>query len=184
MKTENNYSLMVWIIVVLAVLNISTFTTIIYHQYRSGQSTAISDSDPKQPEADSKKFSGRYFRDKLNLSSDQMDKFRVINLAFRPKTRDITIALESKRKQMFIEMSAQNSDTSRLNLLSDSIGLLHSNLKKLTYRYYIDIKEICDQEQQIKLEQIFQEIFSSDSLMGHPGIGGPGGRQHGKQFKN
>lgn len=175
---------MVWAIVILAVMNISTLATIMYHKYQSEKTETITISDQKQLEADSEKFSGRYFRDKLNLSREQMDKFKEINPVFRPKARGITIGLAQTRKQMLIEMAAVKSDTLRLNALSDSIGQLHSDLKKITYRYYMEIKSICDQEQQRKLEQIFGEMFTNDSPMGYPGRGGPRGWQKGRRFDN
>ena len=180
MKTENKYSLMVWAIVILALMNISTLASIMYHKYQSEKTVTISTSDQKQLEADSEKFSGRYFRDQLNLSGDQMDKFKEINPAFRLKARNITIELAEKRKQMLIEMAGEKGDTLRLNALSDSIGQLHSDLKRITYRYYVEIKSICDQEQQKKLEQIFGEMFTNDLPMGYPGKGGPRGWQHGR----
>ena len=157
MKTENKDTLMVWAIVILAIMNISTVATIMYHKYKSGKVETIAVSDQKQLEANSEKFSGRYFRDQLNLNGEQMDKFKEINPVFRPKARSITIELAQKRKQMLIEMAAAKSDTLRLNALSDSIGQLHSNLKKITFQYYLEIKNICDPEQQQKLEQLFGE---------------------------
>jgi len=175
---------MVWAIVILAVMNISTLATILFHKYQSDNAETISVSDPKQLETDSEKFSGRYFRDQLNLNREQMDKFKEMNPVFRPKARSITIELAEKRKQMLIEMSAANSDTTRLNALSDSIGQLHSDLKKITYRYYLEIKGICNQEQQRKLEQLFGEMFTNDTQLGSPGSGGPRGRQQGRRFNN
>ena len=85
---------------------------------------------------------------------------------------------------MLTEMAKKNSDNNKLNMLSDSIGYLHSNLKKLTYRYYIDIKSICNQEQQKKLEQLFGEIFASEMHMGQNGKGNPNGRRYGRRFNN
>lgn len=184
MKTENRHKLLIWAIVVLALMNISTLVTILYNRSHTGTSEAESVTGQKQLEADSEKFSGRYFRDELNLNDEQMNKFREINPTFRPKARMITYELAEKRKQMLLEMSDVNSDTLRLNALSDSIGQLHSNLKRLTYRYYMAVKTICDTEQQKKLEQIFGEVFTNDAPMGRPGIGGPKGRQQGKRFNN
>jgi len=180
MKTENKYSMLVWAILILAALNISTLATIMYHKYQSNKSETISAAEKQQLEADSEKFSGRYFRDQLNLSGVQMDKFKEINPAFRLKARSITIELAENRKQMLIEMSAEKSDTLRLNVLSDSIGQSHSDLKRITFRYYMEIKSICDQAQQKKLEQIFGEMFTNDLPMGYPGKGGPRGWQHGR----
>ena len=184
MKADNKNSMMVWAIVVLAVMNISTILTVMYHRAQAVKAEVGTAADTKQTEADSEKFSGRYFRDQLNLSSDQMEKFKVINPAFRPKARNITIELSNKRKEMLAEMAALKSDTSRLNALSDSIGRLHSDLKKISYKYYLGIKSICDQEQQRKLEQIFSEMFGSDSSFGASGKGGPNGRQQGRRFSN
>jgi len=179
---------MIWAIVTLAVLNVSTLTTILYHKYQSEKTETVSTSDPKQLETDSEKFSGRYFRDQLKLNSEQMDKFKEMNPVFRPKARRITIELAEKRKQMLVEMSAANSDTTKLNALSDSIGQLHGDLKKITYRYYMEIKGICDPEQQRILEQLFGEMFTNDSQLGNPGNGGPRGggqgRRQGRRFNN
>jgi hypothetical protein len=183
MKTENKNTLMIWAIVILAVMNFSTLLTIMYHKYQSAKTENISISDKKNLEADSEKFSGRYFRDQLKLSNEQMDKFKLMNPVFRPKARAITIELAKKRKQMLIEMAAVASDTLILNGISDSIGILHSNLKKITYRYYMGIKGICDPEQQRKLEQLFGEMFTNDAQMGYPGNGGQKGWQQGRRFK-
>lgn len=165
-------------------MNISTLATIMYHKYQSDQSATRTAPEKQQLETDSEKFSGRYFRDQLNLSAEQMDQFKGINPAFRLKARNITIELADKRQQMLIEMAAEKSDTLRLNALSDSIGQLHGELKRITYRYYMEIKNICDPEQQKKLEQIFGEMFTNDLPMGYPGKGGPRGRQHGRELDN
>jgi len=183
MKTENKYSLLIWAIVVLAIMNVTTIITVLYHKYKSDK-VVSSTVDAKQAEIDSEQFSGRYFRDELNMSNAQMEKFKVINPAFRPKARFITIELAEKRKQMLIEMATAKSDTSKLNALSDSIGQLHSELKRITYRYYLEIKDICNSEQQVKLEKIFGEMFTNDTPIGSSGKGGPRGWQHGRRFSN
>ena len=184
MKAERKHTLMVWAIVILAVMNASTLITILYHQYQSDKTENSTLAGQKQMEADASKFSGRYFRDQLNLSSEQMEKFREINPVFRQQARAVTIGLAEKRLQMLTEMAAANSDHHKLDALSDSIGNLHSRLKKLTYKYYLDIKGICNKDQQGKLEQLFNEMFTNDLPMGFPGKGGSGGRQHGKRFNN
>lgn len=184
MKTENKHSLMVLAIVVLVVMNVSTLVTVAYLQRKSANSEMSPVLDSKQQEVNAEQFSGRYFRDKLNFNNEQMEKFRKVNSLFRPKVREITTELSQKRQQMLREMSANISDTIMLNALSDSIGYLHSDLKKLTYRYYLEIKGICDPEQQKKLEQLFGDVFNNDASVGTPGIGGQKGWQHGRQIKN
>jgi hypothetical protein len=92
--------------------------------------------------------------------------------------------LAEKRHAMLIEMAEENSDKNRLNLLSDSIGYLHASLKKVTYMYYLNFKNICNQEQQQKLEQLFGDMFNSDTQMIQNGKAGQGGRRFGWRNKN
>ena len=186
MKPENKQTMMIWAIVVLALMNVTTLVTIVYHQSQSTKLEVVQGENQKQSDSSMVRFSGRYFRDELNFSASQMNRFREFNPAFRMKARSIIVGLAEKRKLMLSEMSAKNSDTVKLNALSDSIGILHAQLKRITYSYYLDIKSICDEKQQQKLELLFQEMFVSDTPLGFPGKGGMNGngRQAGKPFNN
>lgn len=181
MKAENKNRWMVWAIVVLAIMNITTLLTILYHKNQSVEAEFVTAPKQVQSESSSIQYSGRYFRDKLNLNREQMNRFVEINPEFRQQARSININLNRIRHQMLTEMAAKNSDNNKLNMLSDSMGYLHSDLKKLTYRYYLDIKNICNQEQQKTLEQMFGEMFTGDMHMGQNGKGGPNGRRYGKR---
>jgi hypothetical protein len=184
MKTENKKGWMLWAIVILAIMYFSTFLTIIIHSKNTIQSDTITRPEQVQSDSASQGYSGRYFRDQLNLSRFQMDRFNDFNPVFRQQAREIYIELTKKRDRMLTEMAAQNSDKIKLDMLSDSIGYLHANLKKLTYIYYMDIKNLCNKEQQEKLEQLFGEMFASDLSMGRQGRGGQNGRRFGRRFNN
>jgi hypothetical protein len=184
MKAENKNRWMGWAIVILAVMNITTILTIVYNRNQSGQAESITVPGQLQTEDASVKYSGRYFRDHLNLNRTQMDRFVEFNPVFRQQARSINIDLDRIRHQMLIEMASKNSDNNKLDMLSDSIGFLHANLKKLTYGYYLNIKNICDQQQQKKLEQLFGEIFAGDMHMGQNRKGNPNGSRYGRRFNN
>jgi len=176
MENNNKQKFLIWAVVVLVVMNISTLATIVYHNKASVKEVV---REPAQLEADAEKYSGRYFRDKLNLDQNQMDQFRRFNPVFRRQAMEVTRKLAENRREMLNEMAGSESDTTRLNALSDSIGILHSRLKKLTWNYYTDIKEICSSSQRELLEQLFTEMFINDLPMGYPGQGGMG-RQRGR----
>ena len=184
MKAENRNRWMVWAIVALAILNITTLITVLYHKNQVVEKEVITTPDSIKSEKASVLYSGRYFRDELNLSNEQMDKFSQFNPEFRQEVRTINLKMADKRNDMLVEMAKKNSDKNKLNLLSDSIGFLHANLKKVTYMYYLNFKSICNQEQQKKLEQLFGEMFNSDLQMIQNGRGGPGGRRYGWRNKN
>ena len=179
---KNNW--MVWAIAVLAVMNLATLITIVYHRNKFAGNEIVAMPDQVKSENTSVRYSGRYFRDELNLGNDQMKKFSEFNPEFRQKVMSINQSLDKKRQEMLAEMADKNCDTNRLNLLSDSIGYLHASLKKQTYLYYMNFKRICNEEQQKKLEQLFGEMFSSDTQMGQHGRGSQGGRRYGRRTNN
>jgi hypothetical protein len=184
MKAENKNRWMVFAIVILAVMNLTTFITVIYHQNQIVSFEDITAADPALSESASIKYSGRYFRDELSLNNEQMNKFSEFNPVFRQQAGAINIKLAEKRQEMLFEMAEDNCDTIRLNTLSDSIGYLHSKLKKKTYLYYLSFKNICDKQQQEKLEQLFGEMFATDLQTGQNGTRGQGGRRFGRTSGN
>jgi hypothetical protein len=184
MKTENRKRWMVWAIVVLAILNITTLITLVYHKNQGIEREVVSTPDSVKSETASVLYSGRYFREELNLSNEQMTRFSQFNPEFRQDARAINIKLAEKRHEMLIEMAEKSSDRNKLNLLSDSIGYLHAELKKVTFMYYLNFKSICNQEQQKKLEQLFGEVFNSDTQILQNGTGRQGGRRYGWRNRN
>ena len=175
---------MMWTIILLALMNISTILTILYKRHKADGGQIGNLSEQAISENPSIKFSGRYFRDKLELTPQQMARFREFNPVFRRKVQDISYELSEMRYRMLMEMSARSVDSSKLNHLCDSIGYLHAGLKRYTYGYYLDLKNICNKEQQLKLEHLFNDMFAQDILTGHKGKMEQAGRRRGKKFNN
>ena len=94
MKTENKNRWMVWAIVVLAVMNMTTLITVVYHKNQVIEKEVVATPDQAKSESASVKYSGRYFRDELNLSNEQMNKFSEFNPEFRQEVRAINLNLD------------------------------------------------------------------------------------------
>jgi hypothetical protein len=184
MKPENRTRLMTWAIIALAVLNITTILTIIYHRHQTGPDITVPGSGTIGEGNSSVRFSGRYFRDELDLNAEQMNRFREFNPAFRQNVRDINLQLNDLRRLMLDEMSSPGSDPAKLNLLADSVGYLHAELKKHTYRYYMNFKDMCNMEQKEKLDNMFMEMFATDVQTARYGPGGPYGMGRGRRTIN
>jgi hypothetical protein len=184
MKTGNKSVWMTWAIIILAVMNITTIVTVLYQRNQAGREKAYPVNGQTVSEYTSLRYSGRWFRDQLNLNGDQMARFVEFNPSFREKARNINRELDLLRQEMLHELSGEKCDETRLNLLSDSIGIMHSDLKRATCRYYMDIKNICDQQQKQKLEQLFSGMFAGDALTGRYGKGGQQGRHRGRPINN
>lgn len=183
MNTESKNKLMMWAIVTLAILNLATIASVLYYRNRDRQGRAIQEAGPIHSENASIRFSGRYFRDQLNLNARQMEKFREFNSGFRQEVRNINLELSNIRRKMLDEMASPDYDTVRLNSLADSVGQLHAYLKVLTYRYYLDFNEICSKDQKEKLNSLFGDLFVTDVHAGQYKAG-TYGRGRGRRFTN
>jgi hypothetical protein len=171
---KNTSRILIYAVIFLAVLNVATFISI---------GINIRNSNKELPQASSveiktaQNFNGRYFRDQLQLSPKQMDQFRVINDQFRFNARRINNELIILRAKMMDEMKQASADTVKLSLQSDSIGILHADLKKFTYEYYMGIKGICFEKQIPELDNIFEQFFKSSE---HYHGRGQGNQRQGK----
>lgn len=165
-------------------MNVTTFATILVNRGRTVKTGMLHLPEQADSDRTSLRYSGRYFRDHLGLTREQMSRFTEFNPVFRRNAREINISLAELRRQMMIEMSAETSDTVRLNAISDSIGRLHSRLKKISWEYYLDLKNICNKEQEAKLEEMFGSMFTPDGQEFRRGPGGfrnPPGRGQGRR---
>lgn len=165
-------------------MNISTIVTMLFHKKQETKAEEITLQEITTGSGSSMKYSGRWFRDELGLTREQMKEFSGFNPSFRQKAGYINRQLTETRKLMLDEMAAENSDTMKLNILADSIGMLHSELKKATYSYYLEFKRICTPEQNEKLMRVFDEMFEGNVPSGGRGRGMQGGRGRGMHWRN
>lgn len=181
MTTERRQSILTWAVVALILLNLSTLGTIFY-QRQKGLKIDLKSGQEGMTMQGQGNFSGRYFHDRLNLSSEQISEFQKFNPGFRKEAREINRKLMELRNSMLNEMAQEESDTNILNSLSDSIGICHSQLKKITYGYYLNLKNICTNSQQEQLEELFAETFSIDDQRGNRNRSRNRGRMNGTNF--
>lgn len=174
----------IWIIILLLIMNVSAIVTMLYHKKQENKAAEVSESTvAAMQQGPSMQYSGRWFRDELGLTGSQMREFSRFNPVFRQKVRNINIELLKEKQKMLDELAREKSDTTLLNELSDSVGALHSKLKRATYAYYLEFKKICTPEQQEKLNSIFNRMFEGETPAG-PGRGMQGGGRYGRRWRN
>ena len=162
MITEIKQRLLIWSVVVLLVLNVATLSTIGFHMWKSRHGASFNMGEhPMNGEA--VEFCGRLIKDKLNLSDDQLVKFREINPKFRDEVRSTKQVLADFRTQMMDEMKSEKPDTLKLNAIATKIGETHKQLKISTYNYYFNLKQMCNPSQKAILDSIFAENMLSDA---------------------
>ncbi len=157
MITQNNNKSLITTIVFLSLFSLSTIGTIVYHIYFTEEGT--SEVVAEQIDVPDKGL-GRFFRQQLNLTHKQHIQFRKFRQQFHKKANVVTDELQLKRNEFMDELGKDSSDTDKLHQLSLEIGALHAELKHLTFEYYLQMKNICNKEQQEKLHTIFQSMMN------------------------
>lgn len=158
MNKQTKKTLLILLIIVLVVINISALVTIIFSKN--------SVSPPEKPfenqmieEVESRGMY-HFIRDELKLSDEQFDQFRVIHKTNMIKSRKIAIELSGKRREMMTEIAKENPNQEKLDGIAKEIGELHYQLKLNTINHFLELKEICNEEQQESIQRLFMKLLS------------------------
>jgi uncharacterized membrane protein len=158
---EKNTKILIGIIVLLILLNLTIVGTIIY---KKNEVTNYRVQDNKEIVVPNNHL-GRFFREELNLSNKQHRAFQDIRNQYHQNSDSIIKKMEQNRNDIITELGKVKSDTIALNILSKDLGFLHTELKKLTIQYYLEMKEVCNEQQKVKLFQTFKTMVnSSDNI--------------------
>ena len=154
---NNKIKILWWIIALLAILNITTIATIVVHNYNENKKTDTEASIIVEP--GTQPINGRYFRHELGFDDNQMEVFRQSHRAFHQQANHIIASIHLQKELMFKELQTENPDTAKLNMISKEIGLLHTQLKEETVKFYMSLAKVCSIEQKEKMKEIFTPLF-------------------------
>ena len=168
MATKNTYRILIWIIVVLLATNLSMGISFLYHKQQDNM--FVEQLEEAAIEVPSERRT-RFFREQLNLGQDQMDTFRELNRNYNQTAWRVTHQLEGLRAEMIKELGKENPREKTLDSISKKIGELHTKLKKETIVYYLQMNEVCNEEQQIKLNEIFMSMLKKKEDVSLPEYG-------------
>ena len=166
MVKTTTYRTLIWVIVILVATNLSMGITFLFHKQqdwkaaKQAQETAI-----EVPTEQRTKF----FREQLNLTPEQVNQFRELNRNYNRSARDITMQLDDLRAEMVDEMANTEPNQQLLDTITMNIGALHTQLKKNTIDYYMGMKAVCDDNQKIKLNEIFKSMLKQNEDVKLPG---------------
>ncbi len=142
-----------WLVFFLLVVNIATISTILYHIY-SDNSVA---SSPIENNG-----AGKIISSELGLNEQQKGMFSNINNSYNEKSKPILEQLTDKRSEMLAELSEVKPDTAILKIIAKEIGELHTALKILTIENFLELKNICTEDQQQQLSEMYNDMLQSE----------------------
>ncbi len=173
MTTRNKYRILIWVIVILVATNLSMGFSFLYHKQQDKKLLEQTEQETIELPAQQRT---RFFREQLNLEPGQVEVFRELNRSFNRTAWQINHQLERLRVDMVREMGRENPDKQKLESISEDIGDLHTRLKNETIDYYLSMKEVCNQDQQTRLNEIFLSVLEGNEDVRLP--------QRGRRFRN
>lgn len=166
MFKNTTYRTFVWIIVILLATNLSMAVTFLYHKQQDKKATQQTEVSAIQVPTEQRT---RFFREQLNLNQEQVTQFRELNRNYNRTAREITFQLEKLRSEMVEELGKPEPDKEQLQVITKTIGELHMQLKNVTIGYYMGMKAVCDDDQKIKLNEIFKSMLKQNEDVKLPG---------------
>lgn len=161
---EKNTKILIGIIVFLILLNLTILGVV---SYKKNENTLYKVQDKKEMVIPTRHL-GRFFRDQLNLSTKQHRAFQVIRQDYHKNSDIILEKMTKNRHTIITELGKNKSDTLMLKSLSTELGSLHTALKNRTIQYYLDMKDVCTEEQKVKLFQTFKAMVDADLTVTMP----------------
>ena len=153
MNYFNKNKIAIWVIIILAVLNIAVITTIVYHIFSDEKIVRVVVDPPKR------KNMGHFVRNELNLSNEQQLEFKKFREEYFHETEKIRKKLKDKRIEMLDELAMNKSNEEKLNNIAEEIGDLHTELKKETIIHFLKMKNVCNADQRKKLNLLFRDMM-------------------------
>lgn len=142
--TNNKYTK--WIIGSLVLLNLILLSVLFFLKPRHGNGGRPNPSD--------------FLKKELNLSDDQVVKFKELRKAHFQKSKEESKAIRTLKNEMLDAISAESPDTLKANLIADQIGIKEANKEKLLVQHYLELQAECTPEQRKKLERVFKKAIS------------------------
>ncbi|MFC2104651.1 Spy/CpxP family protein refolding chaperone [Bacteroidota bacterium] len=157
MNTNTKKTLIIGIIILLLVINISALSTIFYHKKIRSKKIAEISNVQKDIRVRGMR---RYIQEELNLSEEQFIQFRESHTAYMTSSQEIASELDIKRSEMMNEVANINPSSEKLDSIAYNIGTLHYELKKLTINHFMELKNICKEDQQEVLQKLFMHMIN------------------------
>ena len=155
MNNQSKKRLTIVLIVFLVIINISALLTIFYNS--KVKTRKIEAINIQKEEIKQSGVSG-FFRNELNFSEEQFDTFKKINRTYAIKTRDVSFELDKNRHLLIEEIARENPNMQNVDSISRLIGNLHYQLKLYTSDHFLELKSICNEDQQKTLIKLFERM--------------------------
>ena len=161
MDTKTKKTLLISTIILLIVINVSALATIYYNSKIRTKKLAEMNNLKEEIQI---RGMHRFIRDELKLSDEQFIQFKEVTITNMRKSHEIALELNKKRLDMINEIAKENPNPNTLDKIARDVGSLHYELKKTTISHFLELKEICNDDQLETLQKIFMQMIQKQDI--------------------
>jgi len=163
MNTKTKKILLILAITLLLVINITALITMFYRNRVQPPPSQSSNNELFQDVRERGMY--RFLKDELQLTNEQFSEFKESNQKNMINSHQIASKLNNSRREMMIELAKENPNRKKLDGIATEIGTLHYELKKTTIDHFLELKQICNKDQQQELQKLFMKLLhDQDSI--------------------
>lgn len=130
-------------------VNVTAFATWFYHQRQA----------VRMEEKASCSGTCNMLTAELKLDPDQKSRVEDINRKFRDEAEPTVAEIKKIRAEMLEELSLEKADTARLSDFIARIGSLQMKLQRSAVNQFMELKQVCNADQTLKLSSIYSEVY-------------------------
>lgn len=149
METAHKNRMLFWSLIFLIIVNVSALAT--YFFLPGKQSQNLCSNDPDSPNC--------VLHEQLNLTGEQYELVDAINKDYQAISRPISTQIKDLRSSIVDELESREPDTALINELIEEISSLQMQLHRENINHYLDLKEVCDPDQALRLSNLYRELY-------------------------
>jgi len=150
MSYFNRPQIVLFVLSLLLIISLSVNATLVYFDKKETKT---------QPTKTETQSAQEFICKELSFDEQQRQKYHDLKWSYNSKSQAILDSMHTKRLQMLEQLTVIQPDSTTLYKLSDEIGQLHTQLKKLTIAHFLEVKTLCDSTQCQKLTGIYSKIL-------------------------
>ncbi len=136
---------------ILVILNITTITLLWLGR----------PSHHRPPQLPREKILFDFIAHELELNPVQRVTFENNEKKFMDETRAMHFKIDSVKQLLYNTIYEENTDQLKVDSLSAIIGNLETEINLLTYNRLVEIKSLCDDNQQLKYKILLKDILKT-----------------------
>jgi len=148
-----NKKFVTWTIIILVALNVFTLSSIWLTKLFRPDPFHLTFHEERRPPVDN------FIERELDLSKDQIRKFEESRERHKIQSKALNDVIFVKKEKLIYELFISEADSVEIKKISEEIGIMQTELEMQNNSHILELKSICNPEQQEKLKFLFNEML-------------------------